>query len=84
MNLTSVETFITDDDLETSFGNANFGSKSKRDVVKYSLLKYACGYSTGYTAKCILLDLGLLSNSLTLTTKGKEYLFFAFYEGNSY
>lgn len=79
-----VRDIISDTQLDYSFGNANFGSKSKRDVIKYSLLKYASGYSTGSTARIILKELNLLTQKETLSKKGKLYLFAAFSEGNSF
>jgi hypothetical protein len=54
-----------------------------RDVIKYALLKYATGYQTGSTAKYCLIEFGLISQKLVLTKKGKEYLYFAFYNNTS-
>ena len=79
-----VEELITDQQLETAFGHSNFGSTSKRDILKHTLLKYASGYSTGHTAKCIVSQLGLLNKNETLSKKGKQYLFEAFCDGHSY
>jgi hypothetical protein len=74
---------VSDEDIAKSFTNTVFGNVDHRDIVKYSLLKYASVYSSGRTATCILKELGLLGKNNTLTRKGKIYLFEAFYNGNS-
>ena len=79
------EDLITDGQITDAFGNADFGTKNKRDVVKFTLLKYASGYDSGHTAMCILQDLGLLTQRNQLSQRGKRYLWAAFYQdGNSY
>lgn len=79
-----LEEIITDEQLDITWGNANFGSRSKRDILKFALLKIACGYANGHTAQCIIKELGLVGKSAmkgnTLTKKGKEYLWEAFGE----
>lgn len=89
--MTPVEEIVTDEQLESAWGNADFGQQaSKRDVIRFALLKYACGYETGHTAKSILQELGLLIpmyatlNQNGLTKKGRTYLFSAFWEGKSF
>lgn len=78
------EEIVTDKQLDAAFGNANFGATTKRDILKNTLLKYACGYATGHTAKCIVYELSLITEKEKLTPKGKEYLWQAFNEGHSY
>lgn len=73
-----LEKMLPDSIINMAWGNANFGDTPKREVIKWALLKFACGYKTGYTIKAILLDLGLLTQRLHLTTKGKKYLFECF------
>ncbi|MCK5614179.1 hypothetical protein KAR91_70595 [Candidatus Pacearchaeota archaeon] len=70
--------------LTKVFANANFGSSSKRDVVRYALLKVACGYDNGHTAQSIINELGLCTKKLTLTKKGREYLYEAFRNGTNH
>ena len=79
----TVEQILTDEQINIAWGNANFGSISKRNVVAGALLKCASGYYTGNTAKCIIEELGLVTKKWTLTTLGKRYLFAAFYGGLS-
>lgn len=76
---------ISDDMVSQAFENTNFGITPPRDVIRFALLKYASGYQTGRTARLILIELSLLNESkLTLTKLGKQYLYEAFSQGNSY
>lgn len=78
MNANSIEEIVTDTELDSVWGSANFGSMSKRDVVKTALLDCLGGYETGHTAKCIMKELGLVyANKWDLTKKGREYLYLA-------
>lgn len=83
-----MEKIITDEQIEAAWGNANFGevysSKTgRREIIRNTLLKCACGYETGRTAKIIAQELGLVTVKWTLTKKGKEYLFAAYSNGTS-
>lgn len=70
---------ISDAEIDRVHGNANFGdSLSKRDIVNQALLKAACGYHQGYTARRILLDHKLVNEEYILTAKGREYLWQTF------
>jgi hypothetical protein len=80
----SVEQLISDQTIDVVFAHSDFGSVSKRDVIRYALLKCACGIYTCHTAKVILHELGLVNiMKYKLTKSGKEYLFYAFYDGHS-
>jgi len=65
---------ITEKEIEEAFGNARFGI-DKFDVVKYGLLKSACGYYHGHTSTQILIELGLIDSYRNITEKGKENLY---------
>ena len=52
-----------------------------RDVLRLTLLKCACGYASGHTAKVIVEELGLVKN-WKLTAKGKLYLWNCFETNN--
>ncbi len=79
-----VENIVTDKQINDAWGNSDFGpSMSKRDIIRYSLLKCAGGYYTGHTAKCILSDLGLVTPDWSLSQRGQKYLFAAFSNGIS-
>lgn len=71
--------YISDEDIDAVWGNANFGDRPRRDVVNEALFQVAGGYSTGHTAKCICQELGLVGNKRgayqSLTKKGKRYLY---------
>lgn len=77
-----LEEMLSTEKVDVAFKGTNFGSMSNRDVIRYSLLKYATGYCTGHTAKQVCTELGLVSKS-GLTKAGKQYLYEAFCEGNS-
>jgi len=78
----TLEEIVPEAALDEAFGNSNFGDSTHREVVKYTLLKYASGYATGFTARCIVLELNLINTEWGLTEKGKGYLYEAFKEGN--
>lgn len=71
---------ITDAEIDRVHGHANFGDMSKRSVVNEGLLKYAFGFTSGFTQLSILIEHGLVrkplpgSYSTTLTKKGFKYL----------
>lgn len=70
------EEMVTIEDIESVWGNANFGDNTdKRGIVNDTLLKYMGGYSSGQTATCICQELGLLTKKRTLTKKGGRYLY---------
>lgn len=82
----SPEELIPDEEMIQAFANADFGSTSKRDILAGSLLKTACGYHTGSTARAILVDLRLVSSGRvdpmkvpTLRKRGREYLWACFH-----
>jgi len=79
----TVQDLITDNQINISWGNADFGEVSRRELIANSLLKCASGYSTGSTAKYILEDLGLVSKDWELSHKGQRYLFAAYSNGVS-
>jgi hypothetical protein len=66
---------ITDEEIERVHANANFGDRSKRAVVNESLLKCACGYHIGSTARRIVAGHGLTKDPChTITQRGRQYL----------
>lgn len=80
----NLEEIITDEQINTAWGNASFGKDvSKRDVVANALLKYASEYGTGYTIEQICRELGLITKQCKLTRLGKQYLYEAYRNGLS-
>jgi len=68
--------FITEEEINTAWGYANFGDTPKIDVIKDGLLKCVCGFYQGHTSKSILEDLGLIEKEkYILTEKGKYTLY---------
>jgi hypothetical protein len=80
----TVQDLVTDKQIDLAWGNANFvGTHSKREVIANTLLKCASGYHTGHTAKCIVEELGLVTQKWQLSQRGKRYLFAAYSGGLS-
>ena len=80
------EEIITDEEIKRVHGNANFGTMKKRDVVNETLLKTACGYHSGHTAKQIVAEQGLIIDSRrkgirSITQRGKKYLWAVYSKG---
>jgi hypothetical protein len=79
-----LQKMVSDKELDKVFNYSNFGGSIKRDVVRYALMKVACGYHNGHTSQCIINELGLCSKDLILTKKGKEYLYESFIYGTNH
>jgi hypothetical protein len=77
---TKHETMVSQKEIDAV--KADFGSMPRLDVVRYGLLKCACGYDQGYTAKRILQDLKLISERYNLTKRG-WYCLYEFFKGDS-
>jgi hypothetical protein len=74
---------IPEEVIDKAFGNANFGSTPKREVIIDTLEKIAQGYHSGHTAMCIVKELGLIHSSrerTVLSEKGINYLKFVYVE----
>jgi hypothetical protein len=80
----SIETIVSDEDVETAFTGTNFGpSRDYRHIIADTLLKIAGDFSTGHTAFNCCQYLGLLGRStrpMRLTKKGRRYLFWAYHD----
>ena len=74
---TSINKLVTDEEINAVWGNANFGSHDRRDILADTVLKHAGGYKTGHTATCICKELKLLGKNGDLTKKGKRYLYWS-------
>ena len=66
---------ISNKEVDEVFEGTNFGSRNPRQMLKEGLLKRACGYYTGHTIKCIMIDLELTNKKQDLTRKGMDYLY---------
>ena len=75
-----IKKVISDDQITIVFGSADFGDMDDREVVRYGLLKVACGYYQGSTSTKILEELRLINKNYKITAKGKKYLWDAFAE----
>ena len=62
-------------EISEAFEGANFGKAPNIHILKFSLLKIASGYSTGYTIKIIMIEMGLVTKGArNLTKLGKRCL----------
>jgi len=78
MSLKQQQEIITDEEIESVHGNANFGSMGKRQVVDQGVLKVASGYYQGHTSTQIITKHGLIDKDYQLTPKGRMYLWATF------
>lgn len=70
---------ISEKEISTVQGSADFGTMGKRQVVDQALLKNVCGYASGSQATRILVEHGLVSEGrLEITQKGQKYLWASF------
>jgi len=78
-------TMITLKELEDVWENANFGENhtDKMRLVKQGLIKWACGYRTGYTLQCILQEVGLLTKKTKRLTKRGQFCLYEFFRKES-
>ena len=74
---------LTQKEIDTAWGNANFGPMSKHHVIRYGLLKVACGYHQGRTAISILQELNLITPEYELTPRGRMNLYELFRNGTN-
>lgn len=69
---------ITDNAIEIVFRNTNFGNTTPRQVLEENLIQVKQGWAIGHTAKCCLIELGLIYEStnrnLVTTMVGNRYL----------
>lgn len=74
------EDIISDEAVTSVHGHANFGGMTPREVLADGVLKYAMGYTGGYTQLTILLEHKLIKKPepgqyyTTLTKLGQKYL----------
>lgn len=74
---------VTAEEIDAVWGNSNFGTMSRENVVKYGLLKCASGYYQGYTSKHILIDLKLITEKTYKLTRRGRYCLWEFFGKNS-
>lgn len=75
---------ITDAQIDEAWGNADFGTSARRDVINGGIMKVVGGYSNGFTLRQILNELGLVTlekytGKAELTSLGRLFVF-ALYE----
>jgi hypothetical protein len=72
-------TIVTQEEIDSVWGHADFGQMKRFDVIKYGLLKTAGGWYQGHTSTHLLQDLGLIkgikNGSHKLTFRGQRNLY---------
>lgn len=80
---------ITDAQIMEAFRGTNFGYGDgseigtvdfHRQLLEQGVLKKLVRYHSGHTLTQILIKLGLITEKLHVTIKGKEFIYEAFYE----
>lgn len=69
---------ITDEYIARHFEGMNYGHTNYRDIVGKGCLSAMAGYHNGHTTQCILINMGLTTEKLRLTKRGREFLFWHF------
>lgn len=84
METRKVEDLVSDADLDTAWGNANFGGMSKREVLRLGTLKCLAGWHQGHTSMTICTELGLIDKKYQVTAKGKAYIWLSCATGSNF
>lgn len=72
---------LTDEVIESAFGNTNFGRTDFRTILAETVMKRASGFHSGWTATSICMRLGLLSEKNQTATKlGLTFAFHHYYK----
>ena len=74
----------TGEEINSVWGNANFGSAERIDIVKMGVLKCASGNKQSHTSQSIVTELGLITKSYNLTRRGKKCLWEWFNDGTNF
>ncbi|WP_256779345.1 hypothetical protein [Klebsiella pneumoniae] len=76
----AIDAHLTDEVINASFENTNFGRDDFRTILAETVLKRASGYHSGWTATTICMRLGLLSEKNQGATKlGLTFAFHHYY-----
>lgn len=74
----TVQSIVSDKQVEDVHANANFGDRPKREVVNIGVVQAVLGYAMGHTMQQIITEHGLVKRSSgiypKLTVKGQKYL----------
>ena len=76
----AIDAHLTDEVINSAFGNTNFGRDDFRTILAETVLKRAAGYHSGWTATTICMRLGLLSEkNQSATNLGLTFAFHHYY-----
>lgn len=68
-------TQVTNEEIEVAFAGTDFGTTEHRLLLLRSVLKVALGYHCGSTITGIMQRMGLTTEKLKLTPRGKEFCY---------
>lgn len=66
---------VTDEEIASAFEGTNFGSSDHRNLLACSVLKVALNYHCGWTITEIMKRMGLITATLKVTARGKEFCY---------
>lgn len=72
------DVIISDEEIETVKGYANFGPRDTRELLAQGVLKHLAGWHNGHTLTQMMQELALIKGG-RLTAKGKAFIYQAFY-----
>lgn len=82
-NVNAVTDLVTDEQMQASFENTNFGHTNYRGLLAQGCIKALAGWHQGHTITSILDEMRLISwnrhaNKIKVTAKGRHYIWLAF------
>lgn len=82
-NFNAITDLVTDEQMQDSFENTNFGHTDFRGLLAQGCIKALAGWHQGHTLTTILQELRLISwnkqtGKIKVTAKGRHYIWLAF------
>ena len=82
-SVNAVTDLVTDDQMQGSFNNTNFGHTDFRGLLAQGCIKALAGWHQGHTLTTILAELRLITwnkqvGKIKITAKGRHYIWLAF------
>ena len=82
-NVSAVNDLVTDEQMQASFENTNFGHTDYRGLLAQGCIKALAKWHQGHTISTILAELRLIvwdkqTGKIRVTAKGRHYIWLAF------
>lgn len=82
-NVKAVTDLVTDEQMQASFENTDFGHTDYRGLLAQGCIKALAGWHQGHTLTTILAELRLIvwnkqTGKIRVTAKGRHYIWLAF------